>query len=90
MVVPDNTDNKYSPVLIGKICCKTADRTDRGIPVPDPRLPFQVLLPTPLGARTKLLLMRNAEVTHYKSFPLLMLGGSNLWNGISSEPADLK
>ena len=53
-----------------------ADRTDREIPVPDQSLSFPVLLPTPLARRThgKLLPMKNAEVTNYKLFPLLVLG----------------
>ena len=45
---------------------------------PDRRLPFQVLLPTLLASGAKLLLMRNAEVTHYKFFPLLTLTRSGL------------
>ena len=40
----------------------------------DQRLPFQVLVPIPLATHIKLLLMRNAEVTDYKLFPLLTLG----------------
>ena len=50
-----------------------ADRTDREIPVPAPRLTFWVLLPTQLAVHKKLLLMGNAEVTDYKLFLLLGL-----------------